>query len=107
MTDMEEPKIIKGTLNCSAINKERLFKKDGKPGQYLRIVLIKKKELDKYGQVAYMIKEDVTKEQREAGLEGGFIGDATIPKPKDAAPTTRRQQEPMHRPPGKDDDVPF
>lgn len=101
---MEDPKIIKGILNCSAINKERLFKKENKPGQYLRIVLIRKKEKDKYGQTCYMIKEDVTKEQRDAGIEGGFIGDANIMKPKDAPRPAAAQPSASGI---EDDDVPF
>lgn len=93
MSDDNAPMIIKVELNCSRINKARLFRKEGKDGAYLKVVLIKKRERDKWGNVVYMVKEDVPK-----GEEGNFIGDAKIPTPKnappppagDAAPTQRR-----------------
>lgn len=82
--------IIKGTLNCSRIDKKRLFKKEGKPGSYLKIVLIQKKDRDTYGRVQFMVKEDISKEERQAGVDGNFIGDAYIseakPKSKPADP---------------------
>lgn len=75
----EAPTVIKVELNCSRINKARLFRKEGKEGAYLKVVLIKRKERDKFGRVAYMVKEDVPK-----GEEGNFIGDGNVPIPKNA-----------------------
>lgn len=100
----DEFKIIKGTLNCSRITKSRLFTKEGKDGKYLRIVLIRKKALDQYGQVQYMIKEDVTKEEREAGKDGEFIGDASAVKPKNPAPAPKPAEAEKEEDNG---DVPF
>lgn len=93
----DAPTIIKVEMNCSRINKARLFRKEGKDGSYLKIVLIKRKERDKWGNVVYLVKEDVPK-----GEEGNFIGDAKIPQPKNpppaaaqggAAPTARTRKE--------------
>ena len=99
----EEFKIIKGVINVSKIDKARLFTKEGKTGKYLRIVLIKKKEKDRYGQTCFMIKEDISKEEREKGIEGNFIGDASAMKPKASAPASR----PSPTPEDEDDSVPF
>lgn len=98
----DEFKIIKGVINCSKINKARLFTKEGKDGKYLRVVLIRKKEKDRYGQTCFMIKEDITKEERDAGVEGNFIGDASAVKPKGnpARPTATPEAD-------HDDDIPF
>ena len=102
----EAPKIIKGVLSCSRISKNRLFTKEGKIGKYLKIVLIKRKEKDAYGRVAYMIKEDVTKTEHDAGVDGNFIGDAAIPLPK-ATTGTPAPQPTTNPPPKRKEGVPF
>lgn len=94
--------IIHGVINCSRISKSRLFRKkddqgNEKPGQYLKIVLVQKKEKDQWGNTIFFIKEDTTKEERDAGVEGQFIGDAKIyaPKsnnPKPPPPTARTKK---------------
>lgn len=83
--------IIKAELNCSRISKARLFRKQDKqgndlPGQYLKIVLIPKKDKDQFGNDCYMIKEDVSQDERSRGIEGAFIGNGKVlvPKPKTA-----------------------
>ena len=98
-------KCIKGTINCSKINKARLFTKEGKEGKYLKIVLIKKRDLDKYGQIQFMIKEDVTMEQSNSGIEGAIIGDASALKPRPKAAPADVAEVVRQFP--KDEDVPF
>lgn len=95
----DEYKVIKGTINCSRINKARLFTIEGKEGKYLKIVLIRKRQLDKFGRVAYMLKEDVSQQDQQNGIEGGFIGDAYVQKPKSAPAPAIADQQP--KPTGK------
>lgn len=103
----DEFKIIKGVINVSRITKSRLFTKDGKEGKYLRVVLIRKKEKDQYGQVCYMVKEDVTKDERLSGVEGNFIGDMSAMKPREGTSAPRQSAPAPASPPPEDDDVPF
>ncbi len=96
--------IIHGVLNCSRINKARLFKKPDKPGSYLKIVLVQKKEKDQFGNTVFFIKEDTTKEERAAGVETNFIGDAKIYAPKNQqtkpSPTTQSPTTVITKKPG-------
>lgn len=85
--------VIHGVINCSRINKARLFKKPDKPGSYLKIVLVQKKEKDQFGNTVFFIKEDSTKEERDAGVETNFIGDAKIYAPKPGPKPAEEKKE--------------
>ena len=65
--------MITGKIDVLKINKDRLYK--GKKGTYLSIVLIPTPNSE-YGD--YMIKENVSKEDREAGNDGAILGNAKI-----------------------------
>lgn len=68
-------------IDVTRIDKNRLFK--GEKGTYLDAVLI---ETPNSEYADYMIKQSVSKEEREQGIEGNILGNAkkweTIP-PKD------------------------
>lgn len=90
--------MIKIKIDCTKIEKKRLFA--GKNGaQYLDAVLIETPD-SKFDQ-DYMIVQDVTKEEREAGTRGAILGNAKIMskvKPAAAKQPTKSSD---------DDDVPF
>ena len=65
--------MITGKIDVMKINKDRLYK--GKKGTYLSIVLIPTPNSE-YGD--YMIKENVSKEDREAGNDGAILGNTKI-----------------------------
>lgn len=94
--EAKEPNIVI-KINCSKIEKNRLFK--GEKGTYLDAVLVHKPS--QYGD-DYFIAQSVSKDEREAGVKGAIIGTAKILNPKSAAP--KPQQEP---PQDEGDDVPF
>lgn len=76
--------MIKVSINVNSIDKSRLY--EGKKGKYLNICLIETPD-SKYGN-DFMVVEDVTKEEREAGKKGNILGDAKImvsktPRPKE------------------------
>ena len=76
--------MITGKIDVMKINKDRLYK--GEKGTYLSIVLIPTPNSE-YGD--YMIKENVSKEDREAGKDGAILGNAKIsekPTEKDSEP---------------------
>ena len=60
-------------LNVSKIDKKRLF--EGTKGVYLNAILIETPNSE-YGD--YMIKQSVSKEEREQGIEGNILGSAKI-----------------------------
>lgn len=62
--------IIKLNICLSKIDKSRIKESNGK--KYLDVILINSKN-DKYGN-DYMVVEDVTKAEREAGKKGNIIG---------------------------------
>lgn len=97
--------MISGKINCSKIDKTKLFK--GEKGTYLDIALIETKD-DQYGN-DYMIVQDLGKEARERGEKGAILGNAKIRGAKPAA-----QQAPAKATAGAapkqenlDEDVPF
>ena len=73
------PDIIKLSINVTKIDKEKLYK--GKKGTYLDAVLIPTPN-NQYGN-DYMIVQEVTKEEREAGKKGEILGNAKFLKKRD------------------------
>ena len=84
--------MIKLNLDVTKINKEKLFK--GEKGIYLNCVLIPTPD-NQYGN-DYMIVEDTTKEEREAGTKGAILGNAKLYK---------FEEKPAE--PSNNDEVPF
>lgn len=64
--------IIRGKIDVGKIDKERLFR--GTKGTYLDIVLIPTPD-SQFGD-SHVIKQDVSKEDREAGIKGNILGNA-------------------------------
>lgn len=64
-------------LDVTKINKARLFK--GEKGTYLNCTLIETPNSE-YGD--YMIVEETTKAERDAGTKGTILGNGKIIKPK-------------------------
>lgn len=86
-------------INVAKINKEKLFK--GQSGTYLNCTLIETPNSE-YGD--YMIVEETTKAEREAGTKGTILGNGKIIKPK----VTVQPAEPFQAPaPQAKDDLPF
>lgn len=84
--------IIKCKLNVSKIDKSKLFK--GEKGTYLDITLLENRDgVDQYGNL-FMVVQDVSKADREAGVKGAILGNGKViaqnaqqPKPKPSATT--------------------
>lgn len=101
--------MIKGKIDCLKIDKARLFV--GQKGKYLDFTLIETPN-DQYGN-AYMIVQDVTKEERLAGVKGAILGNAKIvgqrPAQAPAANPTPKpaQQRPAAAAPDDSDDIAF
>lgn len=99
-------------IDVTQIDKSRLF--EGKPKgsgeipKYLKLVLIPRKEAGKYGET-HIVKQDSTKEEREAGKELPIIGSATerLPIIAPAKERLRAQSAFVPKPPPPDEDVPF
>ena len=91
--------MIKASIDVTKIDKSKLY--EGKKGKYLNIVLIETPSSE-YGD--FMIVQDVSKEEREAGEKGAILGNAkkfggerrTGNRP---TRTTRHQED--------SDDIPF
>ena len=67
-------KVIKLNLNVSKITKEKLVK--GEKGLYLNCALLETPD-SKYGD-DYMIVEEISKEEREAGQKGEILGNGKV-----------------------------
>lgn len=101
--------IIKVKIDVTKIDKARLFA--GKNGaKYLDCTLLGKDEPDQYGN-DFMVVQDVTKEERLAGVKGAILGNA---KHMDQQPrqNAQRAAKAVHKAadeakPVEDDDVPF
>ena len=65
--------MITGKINLSKVDKEKLFK--GEKGIYLDVILWETPNSE-YGD--YMIKQGVSKEDRDAGYQSEIIGNAKI-----------------------------
>ena len=77
--------MIKAKINVLKIDNARLFK--GEKGTYLDVVLIETPNSD-YGD--YMIVQEVTKEERLAGVKGVILGNASrLGQAKQAAPAAK------------------
>ena len=105
------PNILTVKVDVALIDKARLFTgkvaKDGHTPKYLDLVLIPRKEVGTYG-ATHIVKQSVTREEREAKLEMPILGDATergnaapAAKPATRQPTRPAAQENL------DEDVPF
>lgn len=71
--------IITVKLDATLIDKARLFvgkEKDGHTPKYLDLVLVPRREVGKYGDT-HIVKQSVSKEEREKGVEMPIIGNAT------------------------------
>lgn len=80
-------------MDVSKIDKDRLFK--GDKGVYLDAAIIWNETTDQYGNHG-MIVQDVSKEDREAGIKGAILGNV-----KNIA-TATKESEPIEK-----DDLPF
>jgi hypothetical protein len=94
--------MISVRINCSRINKARLFQ--GKNGKYLDLILMEKREPDQYGN-DWMVCESVSKEEREAGVKGEILGSGKTLKAKPKPEAPKPANAPMT--PEDQDDVPF
>lgn len=104
--------MIKAKLNVSKINKDKLF--HGEKGVYLDIVLFETPN-GKYGD--WMIVQDVSREEREAGVQGAILGNGTNfqkgggsrpPAKGKPQPPVKTAAKPRAEAPNDDaDDVPF
>ena len=72
--------IIKAKIDVSKIDKSKLYK--GTKGTYLDITLLENRDgVDQYGN-HFMIVQDVSKEEREAGNRGAILGNAKKMEPR-------------------------
>ena len=69
---MNIPRIIRAQINVDLIEKKHLYK--GKKGTYLNVSLVNTPD-SQFGQ-DYMVAQDVSKEDREAGVKGPILGNA-------------------------------
>lgn len=98
--------IIHLKIDVTKIDKARLYK--GKKGTYLDAVLIPTPD-SKYDQT-HMVVESVSKEEREQGIKGAIIGNATEMIKRDQRQPKDEPPAQMERPGFKyddEDDVPF
>ena len=96
--------IIKCKINVSKIDKSKMFV--GKQGTYLDITLLENKNgVDEYGN-HFMVVQDVSKEDRQAGVKGAILGNAKKLEPSGQGATQKASQSP---PAATDDgsDIPF
>ena len=103
--------MIKAKINVSKIDKTKLYQ--GEKGKYLDIVLLETIN-GQYGD--YMIVQEISKEEREAGKKGAILGNGKIftkggggARPAAAATPKPKAEAPRPARPAKDDDdeVPF
>ena len=96
-------KIILGKMDVTKIDKARLFK--GAKGTYLDYVMFENEKPDDYGN-DFVVRQAVSKEDRERGVKGAIIGNAKYPAGKKATPT-KQQASTTSEPTPEEDDVPF
>lgn len=74
------PNILTVKVDVALIDKARLFTgkvaKDGHTPKYLDLVLIPRREVGQWGDT-HLVKQSVSKEEREKGVELPIIGNAT------------------------------
>lgn len=102
------PNILTVKVDVALIDKARLFvgkvAKDGHTPKYLDLVLIPRREAGQYGDT-HLVKQSVTKEEREKGVEMPIIGSAT--ERGGAAPVQKPSAAPAAPAPSDDSDVSF
>jgi len=96
--------LIKLKIDVKKINKERLY--NGKKGTYLNAVLFLGQHADDYGNHG-MIVEDITKEERDAGVKGNIIGNAKLPMPAHSPAQQQQSAPPPPQQNNQEDDTPF
>jgi hypothetical protein len=83
-------------LDVTKIDKAKLYK--GDKGTYLDATILMKDEADQYGNIG-MIVQNVSKEEREAGVKGAILGNVKY---------IAKQVQPVTlMPPIDDDSLPF
>ncbi len=73
------PNPINVKIDVTLIDKDRFFvgkEKSGRTPKYLNLVLIPRREVGQYGDT-HIVKQSISKEEREAGVELPIIGGAT------------------------------
>lgn len=90
--------MITGKIDVLKIPKDKLYK--GEKGTYLDFVLIETPN-SQYGD--YMVKRNVTKEEREAGIDGEILGNAKIFKKAES----NKKPDSTNKAKKEDDDLPF
>jgi hypothetical protein len=83
-------------LDVTKISKEKLYK--GDKGTYLDATILMKDEPDQYGNIG-MIVQNVSKEEREAGVKGAILGNVKY--------INKQVQQVTLMPPIDDDSLPF
>lgn len=69
---------IKLKLDLTKVDKAKLFKSEKTGSVYLDVMLIENKNgVDQYGN-SFMAVQDVSKEEREAGIKGAILGNGKI-----------------------------
>lgn len=89
--------MIKAKIDVTKIDKSRIFV--GEKGKYIDITLIETPN-DRFGN-AYMIVQDVTKEERLAGVKGPILGNAKIFAPRQTNQSQSNQPTTETEPPKK------
>lgn len=85
-------------IDVTKISKDRLFK--GEKGTYLDATILMRDEPDQYGNCG-MIVENISKEEREAGIKGAILGNVKWLQAKAvSSPVNTAAPEPI-------DDLPF
>lgn len=75
---------ITAKINVSRIDKALLFK--GEKGTYLNVAIFPNKNGKGQFGDTHFVAQEVTKEQREAGVKGPIIGSLTMPEETTSAP---------------------
>lgn len=95
--------IIKVKIDCKKIDKSKLY--IGEKGTYLDCTLLENRDgTDQYGN-NFMVVQDVSKADREAGVKGAILGNAKILELRDKPPASKPAQP--ARAPTQTDDTPF
>lgn len=105
------PNTITVKIDVAKIDKARLFtgktNAAGHTPKYLDLVLIPRKETGQYGDT-HLVKQSISKEEREAKLEMPILGSATERGSQAQAPRPAAAPKPAAvEDPGLDADVPF
>lgn len=100
---MAKSKPITLKIDVTKIDKNLLFK--GKKGTYLDVVLFENTKPSEYGDTHFCV-QSVSKEDRDRGIKGPIIGNATVPTHEQ--PEERRPSQPPARQSDEPEDgIPF